>query len=150
MGNSISLTDDGGYIITGFSRPNWSWGSDSDDVWLIKTDFDGNIDWEKTFSYEFSDRGNYIQKTIDGGYIITGRTSSNNLLLIKTDLDGNEEWYKSIGVYNSFIEGFSVEQTDDEGYIITGETEWNSNNLYQVLLLKTDSNGNTTPESEWE
>ena len=92
-GYSIQKTADGGYIIAGYTT---SYGAGGYDVWLIKTDASGDMVLTSTFGGSGSDRGNSIQQTADGGYIIVGRTSSygaggRDVLLIKTDEDGNVE-----------------------------------------------------------
>jgi len=137
-GNSVSQTNDGGYIIIGYkSDPDIM--DDISDVWLIKTDGSGNEEWNKTFGGSANDIGCSGNQTYDGGYIITGNTESyggedDDVWLIKTDASGNEEWNKTFGWAGYDESGRSVQQTTDGGYIIAGS--W---------LIKTDGSGN----EEW-
>ena len=142
IGNSIKQTSDNGYIITGYTQ---SYGNGSRDVWLIKTNSQGNEEWNQTFGGSYVDIGNSIQQTTDGGYIIVGSKGTDyysDLWLIKTDYQGNEEWNKTFGG-SDYDFGNAVQQTTDDGYIITGHTKSYGNGGYDVFLIKTDFQGNS-------
>ena len=76
-GGSVQQTPDGGYIILGGTHyKRITPEIDDVDYWLIKTDSQGNMLWDKVFGGEKLDYAQEIKITSDGGYIIIGHTQS--------------------------------------------------------------------------
>ncbi len=145
-GKSAQQTSDGGFIITGKTK---SFGEgDDDDIWLIKTDSQGNKDWDKTFGGSGYEVGNSVSQTSEGGFIIVGYTSlkaysgPSGIILIKATSNGDKEWEKVIRRDNYSSSGESVQQTSDGGFIITGHTKsLRKVDGGDICLIKTDSQG---------
>ena len=140
---SVQQTTDGGYIVAGITGIPFH----DFDVYVIKTDGSGDTLWSRTYGGGGDDRGFSVQQTTDGGYIVTGYTSSfgagfYDVYLIKTDASGDTLWTRTYGGSGS-ENGFSVQQTTDEGYIVVGGTYSFGAGDYDVMLTKVDSLGNT-------
>jgi len=140
-GYSVAQTSDGGYIITGDTS---SYGAGLNDVYLIKTDANGNEEWYQTFGGTEQDYGKSVAQTDDSGYIITGYTFSFasycDVYLIKTDASGNEEWSQTFGGSGANM-GYSVAVCSDGGYVIAATTSCYGAGSYDAWLIKTDADG---------
>ena len=102
-------TTDGGFILAGISNSNISgektqnrYGG-SYDVWLVKTDGDGKVKWDKTLGDSYFDGCTSIFETADGGFILAGDTENSftggsDYMVIKTDATGNQQWRKLYGI----------------------------------------------------
>jgi len=143
--SSVRQTADGGYIVAGTTT---SFSAGESDIFLIKTDAKGNIQWAKTYGGATDDRAFSVQQTSDGGYIVAGLTSSFgtgdwNIFLIKTDAKGNIQWAKTYGETDTIDRGaFSVQQTSDGGYILAGTTISFGAGEHDIFLIKTNARGN--------
>jgi hypothetical protein len=135
----VQQSSDGGYIIAG----NESSISGNQNIYIIKTDVNGNTLWSKTFGGTDSDNSTCVQRTSDGGYIVIGTTYSfgngqNDIYLLKISSVGSLIWSKTYGTTDEEVGSF-VRQTADGGYIMTGYALGSSLPFY---LAKTNSSGN--------
>jgi len=142
-GNSLIQTSDGGYAITGFT---FSFGAGGADVYLVKLDAKGNLQWTKTIGGKKEDVGNSLIQTSDGGYAIAGSTRSFgtgewDVYVVKLDAKGNLQWTKTIGGKKEDV-GTSLIQTSDGGYAIAGSTRSFGAGEWDVYVVKLDAKGN--------
>src|SRR3989338_3488618 len=153
---SVQQTSDDGYIVAGWIDHGIAapWNETmilvQRDIYLVKTDGNGNKVWEKSFGGDRVEDGFSVQQTSDSGYIVLGIQEDDLAYLIKTDAYGNTQWNKTLGENYGDV-GFSLLQTSDSGYIIVGMTQnhgatpCNANEegtSADVYIIKTDSNGN--------
>jgi len=154
--NALIQTSDGGYAIAGYTK---SFGAGNGDVYVVKLDANGNLQWTKTIGGPESDGGNSLIQTSDGGYAIAGYTRSFgagewDVYVVKLDANGNLQWTKTIGGPDD-ESGNSLIQTPDGGYVIAGYTRSFGAGEWDVYVVKLDANGNLQwtktiggPESE--
>ena len=102
-------------------------GGNGNDAWIIKTDSNGNQEWDQVFGGGEWDQGWSVQQTTDGGYVLAGFTGTYGYggtfdgWLIKVNSDGMEQWNTTYG-WELYDEIYAVQQTSDGGFILTGYT----------------------------
>lgn len=129
-----------GHITIGFTE---SKGYGDQDIYLIKTDVDGNLIWDLTYGSSSRESGIDVKQASDGGYIFVG-TSSSDIFLIKTDVDGHLIWEEKFGGNEKELPA-GLDITTDGGYIIAGSSSSFGNN-FGPYIIKTNINGYL----EWE
>ncbi len=169
MGSSITTTPDGGYVLTGQTYSNeWQYFNDGDfkgmnkggeDIFVIKLDSGGNVQWKKIFGGSSDDYSLDITTTTDRGYVVTGNTSSDDgdfkgmnkgeedIFVIKLDSSGNIQWTKIFGGSDT-EQGFSIAATPDGGCVLSGVTYSKDGDFKgmnrgdgDVFVIKLDSRG---------
>ncbi|MCH7534218.1 MAG: T9SS type A sorting domain-containing protein [Bacteroidetes bacterium] len=134
---------DGGYYVIGSTQ---SLGAGSFDIYLMKLDTGGTIEWEKTYGGNGFDYGASIAISSDNYLFITGSSNvdtTNNttdVMTIKTDLDGNEIWTVFSGGTGSEY-GKCVRATPDGGCAVLGYTNSIGAGLNDFYFLKFSANG---------
>ncbi|BCD63155.1 hypothetical protein NitYY0826_C2052 [Nitratiruptor sp. YY08-26] len=140
---SIQQTSDRGYIVVGYT---YSFGIvGNDDIWVIKLDERGNVQWQKIFYGNGGDRAYSVKQTSDNGYIVVGETYSfgaqnADAWVLKLDSNGNVEWQKRYGGSGD-DRAHSVQQTSDNGYIVAGGTNSFGGGT-DAWVIKLNENGN--------
>lgn len=154
-------TSDGGHIAAGSttsSNGDVTGHQGNQDFWVTKFDKKGNLQWQKTFGGSGDDQARSIITTADGGYAITGNTSSNdgNISLnqgdfdywvVKIDASGNLQWQKTYGGSGNDM-AYSMIQSPDGTYAVTGQSSSNNGNVtgnlggHDFWIVKLDNTGN--------
>lgn len=158
---AIQQTLDNGYIVTGNTSSDdgdVSGNHGSSDIWLVKTDASGNIQWQHCYGGSLTEIANAVEQTPDNGYIVAGYSNSNDgdltsnageydYWIIKIDEIGNIQWQRSFGG-SGWDYANAIHQTMDGGYIVGGYTLSHdgdvvgSNGSSDFWILKLDALGN--------
>ncbi|MCW4015522.1 MAG: right-handed parallel beta-helix repeat-containing protein [Candidatus Bathyarchaeota archaeon] len=140
-GTDLIETADGGFAILGYTE---SFGAGKSDFWLIKTDSNGNMEWNKTYGGPDVDFAHSLIQTSDGGYALAGSTrfSGEDFWLVKTDAYGNMEWNQTYGGEKHEV-AYDLVEASDGGYALAGEVDpFTLSGEPDCWLVKTDEFGN--------
>ncbi len=123
----IIQTSDGGFALAGYTNSS---GAGGFDMWLVKTDLQGNALWNVTYGGPQDDVANSLVQTSDGGYVLVGYTNqssetSGESWVVKVDASGTARWNQTCaGIYavsvvksNDDAIVFAVDYTDAIGLV---------------------------------
>ena len=137
--NACVQTDDGGYMVTGITD---AYGAGKNDLWIVKTDENGNEEWNESFGESTDERCWSMDITDDGGYIFcltknyAGMSGSKgDVWIIKVDNEGNAVWSQTFDGSKE-DRGYYISRTSDGGYIVAGRTESYGAGGSDGLLIK--------------
>jgi Fe-S cluster biosynthesis and repair protein YggX len=134
-----------GYIMVGVTN---SHGAGQKDILAVRTNFNGDTLWTKTYGGFYNEEAFAVKSTSDGNFIIAGYTSSfsnfsndsANFYVLKINSNGNLLWAKSFGGPGIDI-AKSIIETTNHNYLITGSTNSIGAGCNDVYLLELDSSG---------
>lgn len=146
------LKTEDGFILLG-SGTESDLGSSDLDIFIIKTDEQGEEIWSKYYGGEATDRGEAIIKLEDGGFIILGFSFANNLarnrLIIKIDANGEELWSKE-NESNFNNEGWSIAAAGNNEYVLMGTNISADSTKTEIEIERIDVEGNSIWIKEYE
>jgi photosystem II stability/assembly factor-like uncharacterized protein len=142
-GRDLIETPDGGFLIVGDTKSYGLGGSQ--DIFLIKTDNSGNVEWAKAIGGIGNEMVHCALLTSDSKCIISGSTNSYGFgsydaFLLRINLSGDIEWFHTYGG-NTGDNGYDVVEGIDQGFALTGGRSSNTLGGDDVWLIKTDVAG---------
>jgi len=139
---AVQQTQDGGFIIVGYTQ---SYGLGDKNVYVIKTNANGDTIWTRTYGGSNSEEGYAVVQTADLGYAIAGYTKSygagnSDFYLIKTNAGGVPSWAHTYGGAAN-DEAYAMKIDYDGGFVLAGYTASFGAGASDFYLVKTDASG---------
>jgi hypothetical protein len=140
----------GGFAIAGAYNASWPYWSD---VWLLRTDANGNHLWNKTFNpgiVNSEEEASTLVEVSTGGFALAGYTNASgydNVWIIRTDASGNSLWSKSFGgAYDCYC--YDIIEYEG-GFALSGGTWVSGSSRSDLLLARFDSEGDLIWSTTW-
>jgi hypothetical protein len=141
----IALPD--GFALAGRTG---SKGAGGFDLWLVRTDLNGNLLWDAVFGGAGEDQANALVRTPDGGFAIAGATGakvnaqgaeeSGDMALVKADNNGKLVWQKALGGTGTEV-AYGLALAPGGGFALAGFVRSAAADHDDADLLATDGNG---------
>ncbi|MBN4071283.1 T9SS type A sorting domain-containing protein [Crocinitomix catalasitica] len=152
---NVDTTLDGGFILGGYTD---SYGAGANDMYIVRTDVDGNFLWHKWYGMEDYDSG-FIKSLPTGEYLLYGAWSyvnpsnpseeANHGVAMKLDANGDQIWFKEYATcgessiyYYQNPEGINSVALVGDGYVYSGGTVDSLDGIHYGWIIKTDFSGN--------
>ena len=138
LGFGVQQTTDGGYILSGVTH---SEGNGSGDMYLVRTDANGVVQWTETYGTINLEIGYAVEQTADGGFAMCGMFNgfgSDTLTLVRTDASGGTLWVQHYPGTLGRDLGYALQQTSDGGFVVCGSSGFELDDAY---IVRTDAAG---------
>ena len=148
FGYSLFEQEEGGFVIFGYTRIEDEDHNRWDKILALQTNADGDsVLWYKTYGGEGWEQAYKAIQTNDGGYALTGKTTSfeggrEDFFLLKLDENCDSLWMRAYGG-NSVDIAYDLIQTSDSGYALVGSTTMVRNSPTDYWALFVDENGDS-------
>lgn len=138
LGYSVTPTIDGGFVFTG-STKSFTLGGVTD-LWLVKTDADGAMQWSEVYGYEGYDSGEEVLELDDGGYVLVGRSSipskpGSSAWILRTNELGNALWQQHLGSSERDY-GSSLKINGAGDLVVAGTTEMEGDGSSAIWMFQ--------------
>ncbi len=157
---AMTQASDGGFVLVGSARSadgDVTSSSGSSDFWVVKVDYTGNLEWERTYGGSDEDEAWDVIPASNGGYIVVGHARSTDgdviaqhtygeFWILKLDEQGAMQWQRTYGG-TLWDEAHAVTATTDGGYVVAGLTQSDDGDIsgshgnYESWVIKIDVNG---------
>jgi len=155
----VIQTRDGSYAFTGYCSAKDN--RIDNDIWVVKLDVKGSLQWEKSFGAKNDDKASSIIQTKDGGYVVVGYSETEpksgklkdvkkNIWILKLDANGNKQWDKKIGREDRNDKATAVVLAHDNGYVVAGYTASEGKGWSRFWVVKFDEKGNSVWKKSFE
>ncbi len=141
---AVSLAPDSGFVFCG---ETYSFGNLSSDVYIVRTDKNGNLLWEKNYGGTGKEKASNLTPIYDTSFIVCGYTDSygagmKDAWILNINLaDGDTVYTKTFGgaMDDEFVD--VIRHSIDSGFVGIGYSYSFDPQSSQLYLLKTDRYG---------